>query len=90
MQDVGRLLLVFGVLLAIIGASTQSATQVCTSTASINSKTRATGSHTICTQAAGIPVYQQLLLGALSVLLFVAPIVSAVYLARRSRRLVPA
>lgn len=78
------------VLLAIVGMTTNSAGQVCTSTATINSTTKAGGSHTTCTHLSGTPLYQQILLVALMALLVVAPIASAAYLARRSRRLAPA
>jgi hypothetical protein len=75
------------VLLALVGMTTTSAGPVCTSTGTINSTTHAVGSHTTCTDVSGTPLYRQLLLVALMVVLFVAPIASAVYLARRSRRL---
>jgi hypothetical protein len=62
------------------------ASQICTSSATINSKTHAVGSRTSCTHMAGTPLYQQLLLGALLIALLAAPIATAVYLARRSRQ----
>jgi hypothetical protein len=77
------------VLLALVGM-TSSGAQVCTSTATINSTTHAGGSDMTCTHLSGTPLYQQILLGALMVVIFVAPIATAVYLARRSRRLAPA
>jgi len=74
------------VLLAIFAATTTSAGQVCTSIATVNSETHAVGSRTTCSHIAGTPLYQQLLLAALLIALLAAPIATAVYLARRSRK----
>jgi len=56
------------------GAWTRTASQICTSIATVNSRTHAVGSRTTCTHIAGTPLYQHLLLAALLIALLARPV----------------